>query len=412
MKITVLTLGCKVNQSESSVIEGNLLKNGNTLVKLSEHPDICIINTCTVTAKSDYQSRQLIRRALRESGQVYVTGCYAEMNRQEIQNIDGRILIFDNNNKYRIINMISPKLESIAFNYSKRARPSVKIQDGCNMACSYCIVPRARGKSQSVRSYEIIERIKSLEDEGYNEVVLTGIHIGSYGYDLNPQLKLLDMLKMILKKTKIQRIRISSLETYEINEELLDIFREERICRHIHLPLQSGDDNILKLMNRKYTITKYRKVVEQIMDNNPGIALGTDIIAGFPGEGENEFENTRKFLEDLPFSYLHVFPYSYRPNTIASQMKGQVASSVKKERCAVLDRLNRAIKKRYAESQIGRTLAIVIEERGNDGTASGTSSNYLKVRVSSNSYPVKSLAHIGIRGREGNALIGNPMQNQ
>ncbi|MCG2721979.1 MAG: hypothetical protein L6290_08205, partial [Thermodesulfovibrionales bacterium] len=141
MKITVLTLGCKVNQSESTVIEGNLQKNGHSLVKLSEHPDICIINTCTVTAKSDYQSRQLIRRALRESSQVYVTGCYAERKREEIQNIDGRILIFDNNNKYSIINMISPELERITFNYSKRARPSVKIQDGCNMACSYCIVP-------------------------------------------------------------------------------------------------------------------------------------------------------------------------------------------------------------------------------------------------------------------------------
>lgn len=409
MKITVLTLGCKVNQSESSVIEGNLLKNGNTLVKLSEHPDICIINTCTVTAKSDYQSRQLIRRALRESSQVYVTGCYSEMNRDEIQNIDGRILIFDNNNKYSIINMISPELERITFNYSKRARPSIKIQDGCNMACSYCIVPHARGKSQSVRPYEIIERIKSLEDEDYNEVVLTGIHIGSYGYDLNPRLKLSDIIKIILKKTMIQRIRISSLETHEINEELLDIFSDDRICRHIHLPLQSGDDKILKLMNRKYTAMKFRKIVEQIMGNIPGIALGTDIIAGFPGEGENEFRNTRKFLEELPFSYLHVFPYSCRPNTIASQMQGQVASSIKKERYAVLEHLNRVIKKRYAESQIGKKLAVVIEERSNDGTTSGTSSNYLKVRVSSSSCPVKSLVHVGIRGREESALIGNPL---
>lgn len=412
MKIAVLTLGCKVNQSESTEIARNLHSKGHSLVKLSEHPDICIINTCTVTAKSDYQSRQLIRRALRESVQVYVTGCYAQRGREEIQNIDRRLMIFDNVNKYNIINEIPYSTKSNTFSMSGRARPYVKIQDGCNMACSYCVVPLARGKSRSVRAEKIIEKIRSLEEEGYNEVVLTGIHIGSYGYDLIPQLKLAGLLRMILKSTGMKRIRISSLETHEIDEELLEIFMEQRICRHIHLPLQSGDDTILKRMKRHYTTADFRQMVENITKKISGIALGTDVIAGFPGEGENEFGNTKRFLKELPFSYLHVFPFSIRPNTLAAQMHDQVASSVKKERCDELNSLNRAAKKRYEELQIGRMLDIIIEKRDKDGTATGTSGNYLKVRLSSNFYPVKSLARVGIQGREENALIGNPLQNR
>lgn len=410
MKIAVLTLGCKVNQSESAVIEGSLRKNGHILVKLSEHPDICIINTCTVTAKSDYQSRQLIRRALRAGGNVYVTGCYAEMNRDHILQISETIQVFNNKNKYHIINAIESNSEGYTFSYSPRARPYVKIQDGCNMACSYCIVPKARGRSQSVPSREVLERILCFEQEGYPEVILTGIHIGSYGYDLKPKASLAELLRMVLKKTRISRIRISSLEAYEISDELLEIFCNNRICRHIHLPLQSGDDSILKMMKRRYSTREYRNVVEKISDLLPGIALGTDIITGFPGEGDVEFENTIKFIEQLPFSYVHIFPFSSRPSTQAAQMQGRVAHHRIKERCTALDHLNRAIKMRYAESHIGKRLDMVVEEHDIAGTATGTSSNYLKIKIPSNTCPVKSLVSVGVQGREEDYLIGNPLQ--
>jgi threonylcarbamoyladenosine tRNA methylthiotransferase MtaB len=410
MKISVLTLGCKVNQSESTVIEGYLTENGYSLVSLTEYPDICIINTCTVTTKSDYQSRQLIRRALQKSQQVIVTGCYAELNREKILSMGETIRVIENKNKLNIINILSIDKKNITFNYSTRARPYVKIQDGCNSACSYCIVPQARGKSRSVPVLDVIERIHNFENAGFQEVVLTGIHIGLYGYDLGYKASLSDLLETILLKTKIKRIRVSSLEINEINEKLLEIFSESRICRHFHLPLQSGDDRILKLMNRNYSVRQYRNTVDQIIKRMPGIALGTDVVVGFPGEGMREFCNTRKMLDELPFTYFHIFPYSIRPNTRASQMPDQVASGIRKERCSELERLKIAKKTTYSEMQIGRRLDIVIEEHDTQNASLGTSSNYLRVRVMGNRPLLRSLVPVVIAGRENALLIGKPLQ--
>jgi threonylcarbamoyladenosine tRNA methylthiotransferase MtaB len=411
MKISVLTLGCKVNQSESTFIEGHLTENGHCLVSLSEYPDICIINTCTVTAKSDYQSRQLIRRALRNSPQVIVTGCYAELNREKILSMGEAIQVIENKNKLNIINILSVETISSTFNYSTRARPYVKIQDGCNSACSYCIVPQARGKSRSVPVPDVIERIHNFENAGFHEVVLTGINIGLYGYDLSHKVTLSDLLETILMKTKIKRVRVSSLEMNEINEKILEIFSESRICRHFHLPLQSGDDTILKLMNRNYTASKYMNAVDQIIKRVPGIALGTDVVVGFPGEGNGEFFNTMKMLEELPFSYFHIFPYSIRPNTRASQMPNQVAPDIRKERCSELERLKIAKKTTYSEIQIGRRLDIIIEEHDKKNTSLGTSSNYLRVRVMGNRHPVRTLVPVVIAGRENTLLTGKPLQH-
>jgi threonylcarbamoyladenosine tRNA methylthiotransferase MtaB len=408
MKISVLTLGCKVNQSESTVIEGNLAENGHCLVSLSEYPDICIINTCTVTAKSDYQSRQLIRRALRNSQQVIVTGCYAELNREKILSMGETIQVIENQYK---LNILSNGTKSTTFNYSTRARPYVKIQDGCNSACSYCIVPQARGKSRSVPVLDVIETIHNFENAGFHEVVLTGIHIGLYGYDLRYKVNLSDLLETILMKTKIKRVRVSSLEMNEINDKLLEIIFEPRICRHVHLPLQSGDDRILKLMNRNYTVSKYMDTVDQIIKRVPGIALGTDVVVGFPGESRREFYNTRKMLEDLPFSYFHIFPYSIRPNTRASQMPDQVAPDIRKERCSELERLKIAKKTTYSEMQIGRRLDIIIEEHDKQNASLGTSSNYLRVWVMGNRHPVRSLVPVVIAGRENTLLTGKPLQH-
>ncbi|MEW6586153.1 MAG: tRNA (N(6)-L-threonylcarbamoyladenosine(37)-C(2))-methylthiotransferase MtaB [Nitrospirota bacterium] len=410
MKISILTLGCKVNQSESMLIEGALKRRGHSIVPLADHPDFCVVNTCTVTSKSDYQSRQLIRRALRSAVRVIATGCYVEIQPESVLSLDRSIRIARNRDKIHIINMIDNSCESTTYTcHSTRARPYVKVQDGCNLSCSYCIVPKARGRSVSIPQDEVIEQILALEDRGYREVVLTGIHLGSYGYDLQPKVLLSHLLDAILKRTASIRLRLSSLELHEMTGDIIESLGHERICPHLHLPLQSGDDSILRKMNRQYTVREYRNVVERLMKIAPGVALGTDVIAGFPGEGQHEFNNTMAFLEEMPLAYMHIFTYSPRHGTKASQMTGQVSPCIKRQRHGALNRLNHGKKEIYWQAQIGKSLDIIIEETGEDGTATGTSGNYLRIRVMGNTQAVKSLVSVHVAGREGNLLIGKAM---
>ena len=329
MKVSVLTLGCRVNQSESDIIESSLKKIGWSVVDLSEHPDYCIVNTCTVTAKSDYQSRQLIRRAVRAGARVIVTGCYSQLRPEEVNNIEGVCRIVNNNDKLSIINMIADINASNTFIPVSRSRPYLKIQDGCNFLCTYCTVPLSRGKSRSLGPLEVIQRARVIEAAGYHEIVLTGIHLGLYGYDLKPQSKLSEIIKSILNNTNIKRIRLSSIEIKEVDNELIELLQEERICKHIHLPLQSGDDTILRLMNRMYLSKDYLSVIEKIIKNVSDIAIGTDVIVGFPGEGNGEFRNTKRLLDSIPLAYMHIFPFLPRPNTFAYQMANHNTSYVK-----------------------------------------------------------------------------------
>jgi threonylcarbamoyladenosine tRNA methylthiotransferase MtaB len=411
MKVSVLTLGCRVNQSESDVIEGNLRKLGWSAVGLAESPDYCIVNTCSVTAKSDYQSRQLIRRAVRSGGKVIVTGCYSQLNRDEVKNTQGVFEVVSNIEKDNIINMLSNKGESNTFCPANRSRPYLKIQDGCNYACSYCTVPLARGRSRSVQVSEVIRKTLEVDAAGYHEVVITGINLGSYGYDLKPQLKLSELLKMILKKTKIKRIRLSSIEIKYIDNELIELFQDERICRHIHLPLQSGDEKILRLMNRMYSVSDYVGVMEKILKSAPDMAIGTDIIAGFPGEGDAEFNKTSQLLDNLPITYIHTFPFSPRPNTLASKMPNQNHFAVKKKRSNALKALSDRKRMEYMASQVHKILDIIIEAQGSDNTSSGTSSNYLKVKMPPNGYPKGTFVRVRIANIEGNYLNGELVEH-
>src|SRR4030042_3016709 len=264
MKVSILTLGCKVNQSESMIIEGNLIKHGCSIVGISEYPDYCIINTCTVTKKSDYQSRQLIRKAIRTGSKVIVTGCYAQLKPEDIQDIKGVTRIVYNNNKYSIINILTGIQSSYTYTYTytSKSRPYIKVQDGCNFSCTYCVVPLARGKSKSTNISEVINQAIEFESLGYKEIVLTGIHLGSYGKDLKNNTNLSKLIKELLNKTRIPRIRLSSLEIKEINDEIIELIQDKRICRHLHLPLQSGDDRILNYMNRMYNTKEYEKTVK------------------------------------------------------------------------------------------------------------------------------------------------------
>jgi threonylcarbamoyladenosine tRNA methylthiotransferase MtaB len=410
MKVSVLTLGCKVNQSESNLIEGNLYKLGCSIVSLSEHPDYCIVNTCTVTSNSDYQSRQLIRRAIRTGAKVIVTGCYSQIKPDDIKNIEGVFSIVGNDKKMNIINMISSNIISNTYSYSNRSRPYLKIQDGCNFSCSYCIVPLARGRSKSIDISDIIRQVNEFEASGYNEVVLTGIHLGLYGCDLKPETKLSKLLKILLKKTNISRIRLSSIEIKEVDKEIIEIFQEQRICKHIHIPLQSGDDNILRSMNRRYTSKLFKSTIEDIKKNVSEIAIGTDVIVGFPGEGDKEFLNTKNLLNYLPIAYMHIFPFSSRPDTCASKMPVQITSSIKRDRFNELNALNINKKEAFMLSQINKTLDVIIEEHCYENFSLGTSSNYLKVKIPSTKYPKRSQVYVRVSSIENNLVKGETIE--
>jgi threonylcarbamoyladenosine tRNA methylthiotransferase MtaB len=409
MNISIITLGCKVNQAESAAIEGAFRNLGFSIVGLSENPDYCIINTCTVTAKSDYQSRQLIRRAAKTGAKVIVTGCYAQLKPDELRGIAGVDRIVSNSNKLSIVNMLSNNTSTNTLYLSNRSRPLVKVQDGCNHACSYCLIPKARGRSKSVPISEVIDQVLCHETNGYQEVVLTGIHLGLYGYDMEPGITLSALIKALLTKTNMRRIRLSSIEVTEMTDEIVELLQDERLCKHLHVPLQSGSDAILKGMKRPYTARTYSNTIERIMNKTNDIALGTDVIVGFPGEGEAEFKNTKGLLESLPFTYIHIFPFSARPGTLAAQMPNHISSPVRKERCNELNALNIRIKNAYLLSQIGKSLDIIIEATHGDSTSVGKSGNYLKVEASSSAYPTKSLVTVRIAGVDGDSLRGHPI---
>ena len=410
MKVSILTLGCKANQSESHFVEARLRSKGHKIVDLEEKPDCCIINTCSVTAKSDYQSRQLIRRAARAGSRIVVTGCYSELNRGSVAGMDGVTDVVDNDSKHRIDELLdgvtSPDTSRHAA--SSRSRFFLKVQDGCNNVCSYCIIPRARGRSRSVDIQSVIEEVKRLS-RVYNEIVLTGIHLGTYGYDLVPKVQLSDMLSSILIETSIRRVRLSSLEIGEIDEKLLELMQEDRVCNHLHIPLQSGADRILCLMKRNYTTTDFLEGIGKVLGRVRNIAIGTDMIVGFPGEGEKEFNDTVNLLASVPFAYVHVFPFSSRPGTQAAQMGGAVGSATVKERCAVVRALGRRKKEAFMASQVGRTLDLLVEERGSGNTVLGTTGNYLKVKATTDTSAVRDIVPVSIAGVDGDVLVGLPI---
>jgi threonylcarbamoyladenosine tRNA methylthiotransferase MtaB len=410
MKVSVLTLGCKANQAESTFIETSLQSNGCDIVGLNQNPKFCIINTCSVTAKSDYQSRQLIRRAQKAGASVIVTGCFSELNKDAVKTMEGVISVIDNNNKSSIINMISHKTSSNLFNYEKypKSRLFLKVQDGCNNSCSYCLIPKARGRSRSIDIKEVIKQIA--EAHNFNEVVLTGIHLGTYGYDLYPKVKISDLVESILLNTNIKRVRLSSLEINEIDGRITDLLKEDRVCKHLHIPLQSGDDSILKRMNRNYKSKEFLVAVNRILKVIPNISIGTDIIAGFPGEGDNEFENTRNFLEELPITYVHIFPFSPRPGTKASEMDNRPGSSVVKKKCALLRELGLKKKKEYMYKQVGKTLYTLIEDVYDDMSVIGITCNYLKVRASLIRPKPKDIVPLRISGVVNDELIGQRIE--
>ena len=395
MRIAFTTLGCKINQFETDALQQDLLSRGNTVVPFDAEADVYVINTCSVTAKSDTQSRQLIRSAVRrgKSANVVVTGCYAAMRPEEIKKIPGVGMVIGNREKTLISDHIMSKTvtgerdnppisKGVLNSLHTRTRGFLKIQDGCNNRCSYCLVPLARGGSRSATPGEVLHEFKCLVDRGCPEVVLTGIHIGTYGSDLEQGLSLTNMLQMLVPSRGRTRIRLSSIEPNEITQEMID-YLGQGLCRHLHIPLQSGDDAILASMKRKYTSRFYEDLLENIAKQVPGVALGADIIVGYPGEGEKEFQKTLQMVERSPLTHLHVFSYSSRSGTPAAEMKDQVPEQIKKERSATLRGLGMKKNLLFRKMHQGSDLDVIIEDKidRDTGLLTGLTDNYIRVMI-------------------------------
>ena len=405
VRVAVTTLGCKVNQCESAWIAEAVTAGGMTVVPFEEEADCYIVNTCTVTQRSDYQSRQLIRRAVRKNpaASIFVTGCYAQRAPAEIARIPGVRIIAGNAEKESIPRLIRqmagiegprllvgnigqekrfPRLEATVF--PEHTRAFLKIQDGCNAFCSYCIVPSTRGRSRSLPRAEIEGRLATLAGDGYREVVLTGIHLGAYGRDLTPSETLSAVLRGCADGRTVERLRLSSIEPREVTDELIALVgSSEVLCRHLHIPLQSGDDGILAAMHRNYDAAFFRDLVLHLQAAIPGLAVGIDVMAGFPGETETAFANTLHLVEAMPVAYLHVFPFSRRPGTRAAAMPGQVPEEEKKRRTQILRHLADEKRRAFATRFIGEPLTVLIEARTDETTGYplGFSDNYVTVAV-------------------------------
>ncbi|MBN1932017.1 MAG: tRNA (N(6)-L-threonylcarbamoyladenosine(37)-C(2))-methylthiotransferase MtaB [Desulfobacterales bacterium] len=435
---TIKTLGCKVNQYESEAIACSLQKLGWIMANGEENADLCIVNSCTVTQKASMQSRQVIRQLIRSNPDacIYVTGCYAQMEPDAIKKIQGIHYIIGNADKLKIPALITSRKESeekvssypinIHQNifdeyhfkqpsltvFGNRTRPLLKIQDGCNNFCTYCIVPYARGRSRSMPLENVLENIKQLKQAGHREVVLSGIDLGCYGLDLHPHpSRLLDLLYRINESKAIDRVRLSSIEPRKITEPLIKLVAESDIfCHHFHIPLQSGDDHILKRMHRPYTNSFFRELILKIHQTIPDAAIGVDILIGFPGETEESFEKTYSLIKDLPIAYLHVFPFSSRKGTPAGKYPDKVPAKVIKMRCDKIRKLGDIKTENFYKKLKGQKVKILIEGKKNpsSGLLKGMTSSYVPVLFrGSGDVLINTLVSVRIKGlHENNSLFG------
>jgi len=410
------TLGCKVNQYETETIVNDLLEQGFNLVGFSDRADVYIINTCTVTGTSDHKSRQWISRAVQANAGaiVVVTGCYAERAKQEIKGIQGVDLIVGNPSKGKISELVSQRLGTEFAAGGVRpvtqhfhTRSLVKVQDGCNNFCSFCIVPYVRGRPTSRPLDKIAEEIHNLARTGVKEIVLTGANLGKYGLDLEPQLKLVALLKDVEKTPELARIRLSSIEVKDLTTDVITLFASSpKFCRHLHIPLQSADDGILKGMRRNYTREEYLRTVGEIKRNIPGVALTTDVMVAFPGETEEQFERTRSVMEKVAFRKAHVFKYSDRPGTAAASFPGKLGFKVKERRSRELLDLSCTLAENFLEAHVGRTLDVLVEKVGKDGLLTGLTDNYMRVYFEGETDRKGKIVSVLIEGREEGSLHG------
>lgn len=403
--VAIYTLGCKVNQTESAAIGEMFKEHGYTITDFNQAADVYVINTCTVTHLGDRKSRQMIRRAAKTNPDalIVVTGCYAQTSPGEILEIPGVDLVVGTSDKNKIVELVEKAAEKTTpqplkavgdifsqhefkemptVTESGKTRAFIKVQEGCNNYCAYCVIPYARGPLRSRRPESIAAEVKKLVENGFKEVVLTGIHTGAYGLDFADGTELSTLLKKIVDIPGLARLRLSSVEPNDITPELIDIAARSKVfCRHLHIPMQSGDDRVLKAMRRRYTTARFAQLIDDICTKIPDIAITTDVIVGFPGETDEMFKNTYRFCQEMAFAAMHVFKYSPRRGTAAADFPNQVPASKKEERSSRLIALSEQMAENYAAKFIGQTAEVLAEQQvhGHSGRWEGLTDTYLRV---------------------------------
>ncbi len=404
-KIAFYTLGCKVNQADTASMENLFLRSGHQLVSFDGEADVYIINTCVVTNTGQRKSRQTIHRAIRKNPNalIVVTGCYPQTAAEEVKAIAGVDMIIGNQDRAQIVQLVEERLahrqtdtldavhkltastafeEMAAGDITDKTRAFLKIQEGCNQFCTYCIIPYARGPLRSRSLESIRTETQRLISAGFKEIVLIGIHLGCYGKENPDGPTLYDAVKTVLEVPGVQRLRLGSLESVEVEPRLLTLMQEDaRFCRHLHLPLQSGCDKTLQAMHRPYTTAKFKTLLADIKNMVPDIAITTDVIVGFPGETEADFETTCKFAESCGFSKMHIFPFSARKGTPAEKFAGAVTEAVKKERADILGKIDETMHKTFLQAMVGQTAEVLFEQPAGEDYFEGLTGNYQRVFV-------------------------------
>lgn len=413
------TLGCRLNMSETGSIAQGFVDRGYKVVPFGNEADVTFLNTCTVTDGADSTCRNLIRKAHNNSpeGKVVVAGCYAQMEAEKIKRMQGVDLILGTNEKYKVFEYLQEESDlqvkidksnefwgAATTEADTHTRAFLKIQDGCNYVCSFCIIPFARGRSRTITVANAITEAKKLVDKGFKEIVLTGVNIGEY--ESTSGEKLVDLVRGVVEIEGLERLRLSSVEPNTITEELLKVLKDSgKYQDHFHIPLQSGSDEILKSMRRKYNTEFYRGVIKLVKEYFPEASIGADIIAGYPGETDEQFMETYNFLKELPITHFHVFPYSKRQNTTAAKMDNHIQNSLKKERVKTLINLGEEKLLGFTQVQLGRESEVLFEQE-KDGYYVGHTSNYLKVRVKSEKNLKNTIHPIKLTGMKGTQLTG------
>jgi threonylcarbamoyladenosine tRNA methylthiotransferase MtaB len=398
-KVTIHTHGCKLNQADSQVLAQQFQQAGFTVVRSAAQADVVVLNSCTVTANSDSKARQYLRRVRRVNPDALVvaTGCYAQRAKDDLSSMEAVSLVLDNRDKPTLVSTIAIRL-NMAGNSSEenapltpaplggRSRAMVKIQEGCDQVCAYCIVPKVRGRERSIPPEEIIAQINERAGSGCREAVLTGTQLGTYGFDL-VDVDLVGLLRRVLAETPVDRLRVSSLQAQEITPELLELWDDPRLCPHFHIPLQSGSDTVLQAMRRRYDTARFAETVDLVREKIPNAGITTDVIVGFPGEGVREFAESYSFAASVGFSDMHVFPYSIRPGTSAAYLGGQVDETKKKERTGEMLELAATAVREFRSGALGQTRPVLwkpAKKKDSGRVWTGLTDNYLRVKAASN----------------------------
>ena len=424
-KVAFHTLGCKLNFAETSTIGSQFVEKGFSVVDFNADADVYVINTCTVTDNADKECRQIVRRALRTNPNAYiiVTGCYAQLQHEEISKIDGVDAILGSNEKFNIFSIIpefskdtpsciqvtpTEKLEKFNFAYSSealgRTRAFFKIQDGCDYKCTFCTIPKARGRSRSTNPEFVLDEFKKLIDNGYKEIILTGVNVGDYGKHIRENLY--NLLTKMLEIDADYRIRISSIEPNLLTDDIINLTaNSSKMVNHFHIPLQSGSSKILSLMQRRYNVEYYKNLIHKVKEKVENVGIGVDVIVGFPNETNYDFLETYNFIKALPVSYLHVFTYSERPDTPAIKMENSVPLEERKRRSNMLRMLSEKKKTEYYNSMLNKNVTVLFEEENHNGVMFGWTSNYVRVKQEFNKNLINKLSQNKICGIEDNICI-------